>query len=128
MVFFSYRNELLKLALPLVCVHGFTREALSRSVLALPNPHSEPLQDTAVSALFGDGDNARRTLISAWLDQGRQYMRVSTIPSQPSASTSMNLKEVLGKRLRYNEPVLDLLPEVSCHMSSCVLCCKLLFP
>ena len=61
---YVYRNELLKLALPLVRTHGFTREALSRSVLALPKPHPEPLRDTAVSALFGEGDDARRTLIN----------------------------------------------------------------
>ncbi|GJE96201.1 hypothetical protein PsYK624_123950 [Phanerochaete sordida] len=100
----ALRNELLKLALPLVRTHGFTREALSRSVLALPEPHPEPLRDTAVSALFGEGDDARRTLISAWLDEGRAHMRASA-PGSPA------IRDVLRGRLRYNEPVLSLLPE-----------------
>lgn len=100
----SYRNQLLQLALPLVRTHGFTREALSRSVLHLPTPHPEPLREPAVSALFGDGDAARRTLITAWLDEGCAHMRSSPSPS---------MKDVLSTRLQYNEPVLSLLPEVS---------------
>lgn len=105
-MFAPYRNELLKLALPLVRTHGFTREALSRSVLALPNPHPEPLRETAVSALFGEGVDARRTLIDAWLDEGRAQMRASA-----ASSSSTTIKEVLQTRLRYNEPALPLLPE-----------------
>ncbi|KAI0685973.1 hypothetical protein BC835DRAFT_1513650 [Cytidiella melzeri] len=96
------QTQLLRLALPLVRTHGFTREALSRSVLSLPNPHPQPLPDTAVSALFGQGDDARRTLIEAWLSEGRVNMR-----SAPSTS----LKDVLSQRLRHNEPVLGILPE-----------------
>ena len=56
-----------------------------------------------MSALFGEGDDARRTLISAWLDEGRAEMH---------NSPTTTIKDVLGTRLRYNEPVLDLLPEV----------------
>ncbi|THH15339.1 hypothetical protein EW146_g5127 [Bondarzewia mesenterica] len=96
------RSRLLQLALPLVREHGFTREALARSVLCLPEPHPEPLSDPTVSVLFGEGNSARRTLITAWLDEGRMSMR-----KQPSTS----VKDVLGNRLRYNEPVLPLLPE-----------------
>ena len=83
--------------------HGFTREALSRSVLSLPEPHPTPLNETAVSALFGKGDDARRTLIEAWLSEGLADMK-----NAPSKS----LKDILSRRLLYNEPVLDLLPEV----------------
>ena len=83
--------------------HGFTREALSRSVLSLPEPHPTPLNETAVSALFGKGDDARRTLIEAWLSEGLADMK-----NAPSKS----LKDILSQRLRYNEPVLGLLPEV----------------
>ncbi|EKM58482.1 uncharacterized protein PHACADRAFT_89589, partial [Phanerochaete carnosa HHB-10118-sp] len=103
---------LLKLALPLVRAHGFTRDALSRSVLALPNPHTEPLRDTAVSALFGEGDDARRTLINAWLDEGRTQMRASATVSDNA------MKEVLRTRLRYNEPVISLLPEAFAVLAS----------
>lgn len=97
------RNQLLKLTLPLVQTHGFTREALSLSVLSLPTPHTEPLRDAAVSALFGTGDDARRTLVTAWLDEGRTQMR--TTPT-------LTIKDALSTRLKYNYPVLGLLPEV----------------
>lgn len=96
-------RRLLQLALPLVKEHGFSREALSRSVLSLPEPPSAPLSDAAVNALFGYGDNARRTLIASWLDEGRAQMR---------SQTSKSLGDVLAARLKYNEPVLPLLPEV----------------
>lgn len=87
--------------------HGFTREALSLSALSLSKPHAEPLRDTAVSSLFGEGDEARRTLISAWIDEGRTQMR---------QTPSLNVRDALHSRLRYNEPVLKLLPEVRINM------------
>ncbi|TFK23641.1 hypothetical protein FA15DRAFT_681116 [Coprinopsis marcescibilis] len=99
-------TRLLKLALPLVRTHGFSRAALARSVLELPTPersHSEPLSETAVSALFGEGDDARRTLINAWLQEGLRQMQTTE---------SLTLNAVLRRRLEYNEPVLDRLPEV----------------
>ena len=63
---------MLKLALPLVQTHGFTREDLVRSVPRPPAPkaHTDPVPDTAVSALFGSGDQARKTFIDAWLTEG----------------------------------------------------------
>jgi hypothetical protein len=97
-------THLLKLAVPLVKTHGFTRDALARSVLALPTPHTEPLPDTAVDALFGRGDDARRTLINAWLDDGVQQMKAVSSPTMNS---------ILRFRLERNEPVLQHLPEVS---------------
>ncbi|KAG5646995.1 hypothetical protein DXG03_001719 [Asterophora parasitica] len=104
--------RLLKLAVPLVNTHGFTREALARSVLTLPGKeaHAEPLSDTAVSALFGKGDIARRTLIRAWLDSGIRHMQ-----SSPPGAT---LKQVLRARLEFNEPVLHLLPEAFATLAS----------
>ncbi|KZV64858.1 hypothetical protein PENSPDRAFT_756935 [Peniophora sp. CONT] len=102
-------RRLLQLALPLVKDHGFSREALSRSVLSLPEPPSAPLSDAAVNSLFGYGDSARRTLIDAWLEEGRAQMR-----AQPSKS----IGDVLAARLRYNEPVLSLLPEAFALLAS----------
>jgi len=96
-------TQLLKLATPLVQHHGFTRTALAHSVLALPEPHPEPLSDSAVTALFGQGDTARRTLINAWLDEGRAHMRAVPVDG---------VKRVLLARLEYNVPVLSYLPEV----------------
>ncbi len=136
---------MLKHALPLVKVHGFTRETLARSVLHLSptetrtNTHVEPLSDTAVSALFGEGDEARRTLINAWLQDGLRYMgtvqgverpaiivkdekeEFDTAQSQYSqigaaqqatSGTRASIKDVLHARLKYNEPALAYLPEV----------------
>ncbi|KAI0076021.1 hypothetical protein K474DRAFT_1772847 [Panus rudis PR-1116 ss-1] len=98
----ALRKQLLQLAIPLVKSHGFTRQALAESVLCLPQPHQEILSDTAVSALFGEGDEARRTLINAWLDDARMKMH---------QSPSRTIKDVLATRLRENESVLGLLPE-----------------
>lgn len=95
-------TQLLKLATPLVQRYGFTRTALAHSVLALPEPHAEPLSDSAVTALFGQGDAARRTLINAWLDEGRAHMRTAPIGG---------VKHALLARLEYNVPVLSHLPE-----------------
>jgi hypothetical protein len=105
-VFTNCRTQLLKLALPLVQHHGFTRTALARSVLDLPEPHAEPLSDSAVTMLFGDGDTARRTLISAWFNEGRAHMRSAPVDG---------IKGALLARLEYNAPVLGHLPEVSLH-------------
>ncbi|KAG6374356.1 hypothetical protein JVT61DRAFT_4387 [Boletus reticuloceps] len=95
--------RLLQLALPLVKTHGFTRTALARAVLELPQPHAEPLPDAAVTALFGHGDNARRTLIRAWLDDA--CCRMEQDHASASAST-VTMRDVLHARLRMNEPVL----------------------
>lgn len=97
-------KRLLQLAVPLVKQHGFTREALSLCVFSLPTPHNEPLSDVAISTLFGEGDDARRSLITAWQDDAREQMK--TWESVPT------MKEVLKKRLECNEPVLSYLPEV----------------
>ncbi|RDB25848.1 Ubiquinone biosynthesis protein COQ9, mitochondrial [Hypsizygus marmoreus] len=108
----STRSRLLQHAIPLIKTHGFTREALARSVLVLPSPeaHPEPLSETAISALFGHGDLARRTLIRAWLDGG-----VQKIQAAPPGST---MKQVLRARLELNEPVLQHLPEAFALLAS----------
>lgn len=100
------RNALLKLALPLVRTHGFTRHTLALSALSLPSgSHRQPLNDTAVSALFGEGDDARRTLINAWLDDARSGIAAGLGPDR-------SMHNVLDTRLKANEPVLQFLPEV----------------
>lgn len=100
------RAELIQLSVSLVKTYGFTREALSRSVLALPpaQTHREPLGDNAIDALFGHGDQARRALINAWLDEGIKHMKPRPL--------SNNIGDILHSRLEYNEPVLQYLPEV----------------
>jgi len=115
------RDALLKLALPLVKNHGFTRSALSLAAMYLPSgKHAAPLNDTAVDALFGEGDEARRTLINAWLDDARVSLRESY--TQCGAATSVtqtpSLESVLKARLSKNEEVLKHLPEVSARLNS----------
>ena len=97
------RQQLLKTALTLVEEHGFTRHALSLSALSLPRPRKEPLSDTAVSALFGNGDDARMTLLNEWLAEGRRKM---------CESEKKDLNEILKHRLKWNDKVLGYLPEV----------------
>ena len=99
----SSSSRLLQLAIPLVKTHGFTRKTLSLSALSLPTPHTEPLSDTVISSLWGQGDDARRTLITAWQDDARQQMK---------NVQSTTIREVLRTRLECNEPVLSYLPEV----------------
>ena len=99
-------TRLLQLAVPLVQTHGFTRAALARAVLDLPQPHAAPLPDGAVSALFGQGDDAQRTLVRAWLEDARSRMVLKEDGVAP------RMREVLQARLRMNAPVLAHLPEV----------------
>ncbi|TFY62986.1 hypothetical protein EVJ58_g3511 [Rhodofomes roseus] len=104
-----FNVELLQLAIPLVQTYGFTRAALSHSVFRLPKPHSEQLSDSAVTALFGEGNDARKTLIDAWLEDARQHMRASPSPT---------IKAILTQRLKQNEPVLQFLPEAFALLAS----------
>ncbi|KAH7884403.1 hypothetical protein F5I97DRAFT_1929274 [Phlebopus sp. FC_14] len=97
-------SKLLQLAIPLVRSQGFTREALAQSVLFLPQPHLEPLPDTAVTALFGRGDDARRRLVNAWLEDTRTRMKEDVPPSP-------NMRQILHHRMKMNEPVIGHLPE-----------------
>lgn len=99
------RTTLLRLAIPSVTSTGFTRQTLANSVLSLSKPHSEPLSESTVSSLFGEGDEARRTLINAWFEDARSRMR---------ESPDRGLKGLLKFRLEHNEPVMHLLPEVFC--------------
>jgi len=103
------RSQLLQLAIPLVHTYGFTRAALSHSVFRLPKPHSEQLSDSAVTALFGEDHDARKTLITAWLEDARHQMKGAASPT---------IRDVLAQRLKLNEPVLQFLPEALALMAS----------
>ena len=115
------KDTLLKLALPLVKDHGFTRTALSLAVMYSPSgKHVAPLDDTAVDALFGEGDEARRTLINAWLDDARVLLRKFYNEGRTSLTTAQTptLGNVLKTRLAKNEEVLEHLPEVRARTNS----------
>ncbi|KAI0671875.1 hypothetical protein C8Q78DRAFT_1031239 [Trametes maxima] len=109
------RNQLLRLAIPLVRTHGFSREALARSVLSLPVPHQQPLSDAAVLSLFGQGDDARRVLIEGWLDQAREEMKIAQVPA---VQGPLSVRDILASRLKSNEPVLQHLPEAFALLAS----------
>jgi len=105
-------NALLRHAIPLVRTHGFKRQALSFAALSLPN-HTEPLSDTAVSALFGPGDEACKTLIQAWLEEGLDRMgRKDGDEGGEKPRGIISIQDALKDRLKWNEPVLDHLPRV----------------
>lgn len=108
------RSALLRCAFPLVKTHGFTRKTLALAALSLPDsPLSEPLSELAVSALFGPGLEARRTLITAWLDEGIEQMGGDAIQRG-----DMSLRDALKGRLKWNEPVLERLPDAFAVLST----------
>jgi ubiquinone biosynthesis protein COQ9 len=120
----ALRSQLLRFAVPLVKDYGFTREALAKSVLAHNEPslkeHKEPLSEDALDALFGPGNDSRRTLIHAWLDEGldriremgRQTREQQRQLDTTTTTTNLTLRQVLHARLAYNEPALPYIPEV----------------
>ncbi|KAJ3566086.1 hypothetical protein NP233_g7222 [Leucocoprinus birnbaumii] len=112
--------RLLKLALPLVRTHGFTRDALAFSVLELPPPEtlSSPLSDAAISSLFGPGSKAEHTLINFFFDEGLEHMRYRAQAWSGSTGRSPTIKELLEERLKYNEPVLGHLSDAFASLAS----------
>lgn len=116
----GFSTRLLRLTLPLVRTHGFTRDALALSVLHLPPPetHSTPLSDAAVSALFGQGVKAEHSLINFFFDEGIEHMRSRAQALSISQERTPTIKEVLEQRLKFNEPVLDHLSEAFALLAS----------
>ena len=116
----QYRDRalLLKNALQYVPAYGFTRRSLALASQTSQTPDAEPLSETAISALFGRGDNARKTLIWAWLDQGKESMgpSLTNVNVNPDVSghapKKITVREALRARLEWNTPVLQYLPEV----------------
>jgi ubiquinone biosynthesis protein COQ9 len=102
----------LKGAIALVPTHGFTRHALASAATSLPEPHSSSLSESSINALFGAGDDARRTLVKAWFEDAEKSMIA------PGKSGASAVKTALGERLKANEPVLHLLPEVCTCLST----------
>ncbi|KAG8906333.1 hypothetical protein FRB99_007113 [Tulasnella sp. 403] len=104
------RTLILKAALPFVPSYGFTRRCLTDAAESLPTQIS--LSETAFAALFGQGEEAKRTLIQAWLDEGIERLKFSASQTDEMAPPSgavvhAELKTLLTARLRYNEPVLQ---------------------
>lgn len=97
-------RAILQHAIPLISTHGFTRKTLSLAVMQLPTPHLQPLPETAITALFGNGDEARKTLINGWLKEGLEDMK-------HAKATGASMQHILKRRLQWNQPVLEHLPE-----------------
>ena len=112
-------GAILRRVFPQIPTHGFTRRAIAHSVPG----DATPLSETAISALFGPGDAAQRTLIRAWLNEGRMHMSTAT-PSTTSKSVCIFMEDVLLKRLEWNEPVLPHLKDVRIPLFSwiCTVC------
>ncbi|KAG9049116.1 hypothetical protein FS837_011128 [Tulasnella sp. UAMH 9824] len=97
-------SAILKRAFPLIPTHGFTRTCLAEA---------SALSDTAITALFGRDEEAERVLVDAWLKEGVQSIGGGAEPltsTPPPAALHAQLKDSLGRRLKYNEPVLAHLP------------------
>jgi len=90
---------LLKRCIPLIPQHGFTRKTIAAGV---------DLSETAISALFGPGDKARHALIEAWMKEGICDMK----------NSPPTMKDLLQRRLEWNKPVLQHLPEAFALLSS----------
>jgi ubiquinone biosynthesis protein COQ9 len=93
------RLVILKNAVSLVPTLGFTRLAVSQAASNVLKHENVP--ERSLDMLFGK-DDVRKTLIRAWLDEGFNAM----------GSTPTTVKDALHKRLDWNKPVLDKLPEV----------------
>jgi ubiquinone biosynthesis protein COQ9 len=100
-------EAILRQAFNQISTHGFTRRAIAHSI---PDSATS-LSETAISALFGPGDAAQRTLIRAWLNEGRLHMSTAT-PSASSKPEAVSMEGALLKRLEWNEPVLPHLKDV----------------
>jgi len=98
----ALRIAILKDAVTLVPTLGFTRTAMSQAAANVCS--NQELPNRSIDHIFGRGDDARKTLIRAWLDKGREAMAV------PNAA-GVNVKDSLQRRLEWNTPVLDKLPE-----------------
>lgn len=96
----------------MIPTYGFSRQTLALAALHLPRPHAEPLSEGAIAALFGAGDEARKNLAWAWLEEGRRRMRGLEDATENTQRMEIPIEVSLRRRLQWNEPALDKLPEV----------------
>jgi len=97
----------------LIPSYGFSRQTLALAALHLPRPHAEPLSEGAITALFGTGDGACKNLAWAWLEEGRRRMKGLEDAPENTQRMAIPIEVSLRRRLKWNETVLDKLPEVS---------------
>ncbi|KAG8834031.1 hypothetical protein FRC17_009669 [Serendipita sp. 399] len=99
----ALRSVILKNAVKLVPSHGFTRAGLAQATLNVSK--GDPFPDRTLDILFGPGEEARKTLIRAWLDEGINAM------GPHDGEVNMTVRDALHQRLEWNTPVIDKLPE-----------------
>ncbi|SCV67821.1 BQ2448_5432 [Microbotryum intermedium] len=65
-----------------------------------------------------------KALVEAWLEQGRKDMveHVEAARGKGKATQEQSLKQGLRRRIKYNEPVVDQLVEVSIHSNRALFC------
>lgn len=139
----SVPQQLLRFALPLIPKSGFTAHSLQLASLSLPAPHTPPAPgyttqtlnglfpsppplpynsarslsreelkaDAQGSSLEGERVGPARALVHEWLEEGRRDMvgRIREVGLRGEAG----VREGLRQRVRYNEPVLGQLVQVS---------------
>lgn len=112
-------QTILRHAFTHVPTYGFTRQSLALASASV-SPTGTRLGDTAISALFGAGSEAEKTLLKAWMEEGR--MRMSELDEVhvdvgKGKGRAVQMEDVLRRRLEWNEPVLDQLKDVSSDYS-----------
>jgi ubiquinone biosynthesis protein COQ9 len=128
-------QQLLKRCFPLIPQHGFTRKTIALASIydkcnsggvakhdaaetaqdggMTSYAEGAPLSETAISALFGSADGARRTLINAWLATATEEMGTPwKLAPREASRTPPPLIDLLQRRLELNKPVLNHLSEV----------------
>lgn len=112
-------QTILRHAFTHIPTYGFTRQSLALASASV-SPTGTRLGDTAISALFGAGSEAEKTLLKAWMEEGR--MRMCELGEGKGKGRAVQMEDVLQRRLEWNEPVLDHLKDVSdCSVVSSIL-------
>lgn len=109
----SLRAKILTHSLPLLPTHSFTRQTLALALSRLPSDHPdhrvEPIPDSVLDTLFGDGRAAPKALVQRWEEEGIEPMEAES-GSKPSIA---GLESRLRSRLTYSAGLGHYLPEVS---------------
>lgn len=107
----SIRAKILTHSLPLLPTQSFTRQTLSLALSRLPSDHpdhqAEPVSETVLDTVFGDGNAASKALVQRWEEEGVDSMLAE------SSSTGRILEARLKSRLTHSAEVGEHLVEVS---------------
>ncbi|KAI9635983.1 uncharacterized protein MKK02DRAFT_44682 [Dioszegia hungarica] len=114
----SLRAKILTHSLPLLPTHSFTRQTLALALSRLPSDHPdhrvEPIPDSVLDTLFGDGRAAPKALVQRWEEEGIEPMEAES-GSKPSIA---GLESRLRSRLTYSAGLGHYLPEAYSILSA----------